>query len=170
MDLYNLHYVLLTPKDTACSFYLAKLTAMPVLCDAWGGTPQQALISAAAIAQLLLRDTRTRGDAFPPAITRMREPQGTITVVHADGNPPAPDLYELDYVLHQPTKDHDWMYWGQIPAIQGCMAWEATPEETISTLRAVAGGLIATSIELTGNLPETLKPLRSSFGTVTVAP
>ena len=52
------------------------------------------------------------------------------------------DLYQLDYVLHDPVKSEGWMYLAEIPALQGCMAWGETPEETLQSLVAVAQTII----------------------------
>ena len=44
------------------------------------------------------------------------------------------DIYQLEYILHEPTEDQGWMYWAEIPAIQGCAAWGDTVEDTIRDL------------------------------------
>ena len=41
------------------------------------------------------------------------------------------EIYQLDYILHEPTKDHGWMYRAEAPALQGCVAWGDTPAETV---------------------------------------
>ena len=28
------------------------------------------------------------------------------------------DIYQLDYILHEPEESHGWMYWAEIPALQ----------------------------------------------------
>ena len=67
------------------------------------------------------------------------------------------DVYQLDYVLHEPTEDHGWMYWAEIPALQGCNAWGDTPSETLEELWAVARAIIQSlkERELYGKLPNT---------------
>ena len=52
------------------------------------------------------------------------------------------DIYQLDYVLHEPEDGEGWMYLAEIPALQGCMAWEETPEETLKSLVAVAQTIV----------------------------
>ena len=44
------------------------------------------------------------------------------------------DIYQLDYFLHEPTEDHGWMYWAEIPALPGCAAWGDTPEQALDGL------------------------------------
>ena len=33
------------------------------------------------------------------------------------------ELYQLDYVLHEPREDQGWMYMAEIPELPGCRAW-----------------------------------------------
>ena len=48
----------------------------------------------------------------------------------------------MDYILHDPEESEGWMYLAEVPALQGCMAWGDTPEQTLDELRAVAKALI----------------------------
>ena len=32
------------------------------------------------------------------------------------------DIYQLDYILHEPKENEGWMYLAEVPALQGCMA------------------------------------------------
>ena len=32
------------------------------------------------------------------------------------------DIYQLDYILHEPEENEGWMYLAEVPALQGCMA------------------------------------------------
>ena len=52
------------------------------------------------------------------------------------------DIYQLDYILHEPEESEGWMYLAEVPTLQGCMAWGDTPEETLKSLLAVAQGII----------------------------
>ena len=52
------------------------------------------------------------------------------------------DVYQLDYVLHEPQESEGWLYLAEIPALQGCMAWGETPEQTLRSLVAVAQAII----------------------------
>ncbi len=78
------------------------------------------------------------------------------------------DLYQLDYVLHEPEESEGWMYLAEIPALQGCMAWGETPEETLKSLLAVAQTIIQLRKENGQALPPEMTPLRSFEGTLTV--
>ena len=37
------------------------------------------------------------------------------------------DIYQLDYILHEPEESAGWMYLAEVPALQGCMAWGIPP-------------------------------------------
>ena len=52
------------------------------------------------------------------------------------------DIYQLDYILHEPEESKGWMYLAEVPTLQGCMAWGDTPEETLKSLLAVARSTI----------------------------
>ena len=52
------------------------------------------------------------------------------------------DIYQLEYVLHEPHESEGGMYLAEIPALQGAMAWGDTPEETLNSLLAVAQTII----------------------------
>lgn len=78
------------------------------------------------------------------------------------------DIYQLDYVLHEPEESEGWMYLAEIPALQGCMAWGETPEETLKSLVAVAQTIIQLRKENEQPLPSEITPLRSAKGTLTV--
>ena len=78
------------------------------------------------------------------------------------------DIYQLDYVLHEPEESEGWMYLAEIPALQGCMAWGETPEETLKSLVAVAQTIIQLRQENKQPLPPEITPLRSAEGTLTI--
>ena len=79
------------------------------------------------------------------------------------------DIYQLDYVLHEPTEDQGWMYWAEAPALQGCMAWGDTPEETVKSLLAVAQTIIEMLKESGEPLPSTMTLLSNPKGSLTVS-
>ena len=78
------------------------------------------------------------------------------------------DIYQLNYVLHEPAEDHGWLYRAEVPALQGGVAWGDTPEETLKSLLAVAQTIIQVRKEDGQGLPPELTPLRSPEGTLTV--
>ena len=78
------------------------------------------------------------------------------------------DIYELNYLLHEPAEDHGWMYRAEVPALQGCVAWGETPEETLKSLLAVAQTIIQVCKEDELCIPPELIPLHPSEGALTV--
>ena len=78
------------------------------------------------------------------------------------------DIYQLDYILHEPEESEGWMYLAEVPTLQGCMAWGETPEETLKSLLAVAQGIIQLRKENGEPLPPEIPPLRSHEGSLTV--
>ena len=78
------------------------------------------------------------------------------------------DTYQLNYLLHEPAEDHGWMYRAEVPALQGCVAWGETPEETLKSLMAVAQTIIQVCKEDGQGLPPDLTLLHRSEGTLTV--
>ena len=45
-------------------------------------------------------------------------------------------------MLHEPAEDHGWRYRAEVAALQGCVAWGESPEETLKSLLAVAQTII----------------------------
>ena len=78
------------------------------------------------------------------------------------------DIYQLDYVLHEPTEDHGWMYWAEIPALPGCAAWGDTHEQTLNDLWGNARIFIGMLKEDGKPLPTVLVDTREVKGTMTV--
>lgn len=79
------------------------------------------------------------------------------------------DIYQLDYILHEPTEEHDWMYRAEAPILQGCVAWGDTPQETIKSLWSMAQTIIQLCKEEGQPLPPTLAPRYAPEGTLTVS-
>ena len=53
------------------------------------------------------------------------------------------ELYQLDYVLHEPREDQGWLYMAEIPDLPGCRAWAETANEALTELSIV--GAVHTS-------------------------
>ena len=68
------------------------------------------------------------------------------------------DIYQLEYVLHEPKESEGGMYLAEIPALQGAMAWGDTPEETLNSLLAVAQTIIQIRREGGETLPPEVTP------------
>ena len=79
------------------------------------------------------------------------------------------DIYQLDYILHEPEEGEGWMYLAEVPALRGCMAWRDTPEQTLDELRAVAKALIQSRQERGVPLPPEVSPQRTGKGSFSVA-
>ena len=81
--------------------------------------------------------------------------------------------YHLEYVLHDPSEDTDWMYKAEIPALPGCQAWVKSEVEVGEILTSVAEEFIASYHDFGDPLPkEVLDSLveveeRSVVGSVT---
>ena len=78
------------------------------------------------------------------------------------------DIYQLEYILHEPTEDQGGMYWAEIPAIQGCAAWGDTVEHTIRDLWGSARIIIEMMKEDGKPLPPALVQGKETKGTITV--
>jgi predicted RNase H-like HicB family nuclease len=48
------------------------------------------------------------------------------------------ELYQLNYILHEPCEDQGWLYMAEIPELPGCRAWAETPTSALAELSAVA--------------------------------
>ena len=48
------------------------------------------------------------------------------------------ELYQFDYVLHEPRGDQGWLYMAEIPELPGCRAWAETANATLVELSIVA--------------------------------
>ena len=63
------------------------------------------------------------------------------------------ELYQLDYVLHEPCEDQGWLYMAEIPQLPGCRAWAETANETLAELSTVAEQFILSYKERGKPLP-----------------
>ena len=48
------------------------------------------------------------------------------------------ELYQLDYVLHEPSGDQGGRYMAEIPELAGCRAWRENANQTLTELSTVA--------------------------------
>ena len=74
------------------------------------------------------------------------------------------DIYQLDYILHDPEESEGWMYLAEVPTLQGCMAWGDTLEETLKSLLAVAQSIIQIRKENGEPLPPEITPCAAEKG------
>ena len=68
------------------------------------------------------------------------------------------ELYQLDYILHEPCEDQGWYYMAEIPALPGCRAWAETASETLTELSAVAEQFILSYKDRGKPLPAAITP------------
>lgn len=66
------------------------------------------------------------------------------------------ELYQLDYVLHEPSEEQGGLYMAEIPDLSGCRAWAETAKETLAELSAVAEQFILSYKNRSKPLPETI--------------
>jgi predicted RNase H-like HicB family nuclease len=78
------------------------------------------------------------------------------------------DIYQLEYVLHEPEESHGWMYRAEIPALQGCRAWGDTPAETLEALWGNARTFLQLRKENGEPLPHAITPTKTTKGFFTV--
>ena len=84
------------------------------------------------------------------------------------------ELYQLDYILHEPREDQGWLYMAEIPVnpldrfranmgwlymaeipeLPGCRAWGDTADETLTELSTVAKQFILSYKDRGKTLPE----------------
>ena len=78
-------------------------------------------------------------------------------------------LYQLDYVLHEPCEDQGWLYMAEIPALPGCRAWAETAKETLAELPIVAEQFILSYQDRGKPLPDEIVLSLTGQGRISVA-
>ena len=78
------------------------------------------------------------------------------------------ELYQFEFVLHEPEESHGGMYRAEIPALQGCRAWGDTPEETLEALWGNARILLQLQKERAEPLPPATTRSKRTKGIFTV--
>ena len=79
------------------------------------------------------------------------------------------ELYQLDYVLHEPTEEQGGLYMAEIPELPGCRAWAETAKETLAELSTVAEQFILSYKDRGKPLPESIARLKTGQGRISVA-
>ncbi len=79
------------------------------------------------------------------------------------------ELYQLDYVLHEPSEEQGWLYMAEIPALPGCRAWAETANAVLAELSTVAEQFILSYQDRGKSLPAGITPSRSGEGRISVA-
>ena len=79
------------------------------------------------------------------------------------------ELYQLDYVLHEPSEEQGGLYMAEIPELPGCRAWAETAKETLAELSAVAEQFILSYKDRGKPLPASIARLQAGQGRISVA-
>ena len=79
------------------------------------------------------------------------------------------ELYQLNYVLHEPCEDQGWLYMAEIPELPGCGAWAETANETLAELSTVAEQFILSYKDRGKPLPGGIARSRTGEGRISVA-
>ena len=80
------------------------------------------------------------------------------------------ELYQLDYILHDPTEEQGGLYMAEIPDLPGCRAWAETPSDTLAELLTVAEQFILSYRERAKPLPAGIaRTLAAGQGRISVA-
>ena len=79
------------------------------------------------------------------------------------------ELYQLDYVLHEPCEEQGWLYMAEIPELPGCRAWAETASETLAELSTVAQQFILSYKERGKPLPAGIACSLTGQGRISVA-
>ena len=79
------------------------------------------------------------------------------------------ELYQLDYVLHEPCEDQGWLYMAEIPELPGCRAWGENANETLTELCTVAEQFILSYRDRGKPLPTGIARSLTGEGRISVA-
>ena len=79
------------------------------------------------------------------------------------------ELYQLDYALHEPCKEQEWLYMAEIPELPGCRACAETAGETLAELSTVAERFILSYKDRGKPLPEVMARSLTGQGRISVA-
>ena len=79
------------------------------------------------------------------------------------------ELYQLDYVLHEPREDQGWMCMAEIPELPGCRAWGEKANEALAELSAVAEQFILSYKDRGKALPSGIVRSPTGEGRISVA-
>ena len=77
-------------------------------------------------------------------------------------------LYQLDYVLHEPGEEQGWLYMAEIPVLPGCRAWAETANETLTELSTVAEQFIFSYKDRGKAMPAGIAPSQTGEGRISV--
>ena len=79
------------------------------------------------------------------------------------------EVYQLSYILHEPSEEHGWFYMAEVPELPGCIVWGETASETLAELPIVTKQFILSYKDRGVPLPEGVEPSCNAEGRVLVA-
>ena len=79
------------------------------------------------------------------------------------------DVYQLDYVLHEPCEKQGWLYMAEIPELPGCRAWAETANKALTELSTVAEQFILSYKDREKPLPAGIVKSETGAGRISVA-
>ena len=79
------------------------------------------------------------------------------------------ELYQLDYVLHEPCEDQGGLYMAEIRELPGCRAWAVTANKTLGELCVVAEQFILSYKDRGKLLPPGIAKSQEGQGRISVA-
>ena len=78
-------------------------------------------------------------------------------------------LYQLDYILHEPSEDQGWLYMAEIPDLPGCRAWAESANAVLAELSVVAEQFIISYKEKGDQVPAAIARSLNGQGRISVA-
>lgn len=78
------------------------------------------------------------------------------------------ELYQLNYVLHEPCEEQGWLYMAETPELPGCRAWAETAGETLTELSAVSEQFILSYKDRGKPLPDGIARSLTGQGRISV--
>jgi len=78
-------------------------------------------------------------------------------------------LYQLDYILHEPSEDQGWLYMAEIPDLPGCRAWAESANAALTELSVVAEQFIISYKERGDQMPAAIVRSLDGQGRISVA-
>ncbi len=79
------------------------------------------------------------------------------------------ELYQLDYILHEPTEDQGWLYMAEIPDLPGCRAWAENANAALAELSIVAEQFIISYKDRGDPMPAAIARSLNGQGRISVA-
>ncbi len=79
------------------------------------------------------------------------------------------ELYQLDYLLHEPCEDQGGLYMAEVPELPGCRAWAETANAALAELSIVAEQFLLSYKDRGKPLPAGIARSLTGEGRISVA-